>query len=61
MGAKPSRVIICRYCDEPMARSKGLIGRKRTSLTRCRKDCKNCMACIEIDMDGYKQHVKPER
>ena len=42
--------IIGRYCDEPMARSKGLFP--------CEKDCKNCMACIEITDTGERQHCK---
>lgn len=58
MGAKPNRIIVCRYCDESMVQSMGLIGRKQTNLPQCRKDCKNCMACIEVDMDGDKQHVR---
>jgi hypothetical protein len=40
--------IIGRECDEPMARSKGLLP--------CEKDCKNCMACIEIIETGERQH-----
>lgn len=52
------KAIASRYCDEPMARSKGLIGRKRTSLPGCGKDCRNCIACIEVDADGKKGHVR---
>lgn len=40
--------IIGSECDEPMARSKGLLP--------CEKDCKNCMACIEIVETGERQH-----
>lgn len=40
--------IIHRECDEPMARSKGLLP--------CEKDCKNCMACIETTDTGNRQH-----
>ena len=40
--------IIDRYCDEPMARSKGIFP--------CEKDCKNCMACIEVTDTGERQH-----
>ena len=40
--------IIGRECDEPMAMSKGLLP--------CEKDCKNCMACIEIIETGERQH-----
>ena len=40
--------IIRRECDEPMARSKGLLP--------CEKNCKNCMACIEITESGERQH-----
>ncbi len=59
--AKPKALISYRYCDESMARKKGLIGKKHTNLPRCRKDCKTCMACIEVDMDGEKQHARIER
>lgn len=55
------RTISCRYCDEPMARSKGIIGRKRTSLPRCGKECRNCIACMEVDADGKKEHMNVER
>ena len=50
-----------RYCDEPMARSKGLIGPKQTSLPRCRKKCETCIACIEIDTEGNKEHKELRR
>lgn len=36
MGAT-SKPVARRYCDEPMARSKGLIGSKQTSLPKCKK------------------------
>lgn len=58
---KQNQIFIRRYCDEPMARMKGLIGKKHTNLPRCQKDCKNCMACIEVDMDGDRQHVSIKR
>ena len=48
------------YCDEPMARSKGLIGSKETTLPRCKKDCKNCIACIKINASGDREHVTPK-
>ena len=50
-----------RYCDVSMARSKGLIGNKRTELGKCRKECKSCIACIEVDTNGDKEHVDPKR
>lgn len=45
---KVEEYIIGRECDEPMARSKGLFP--------CERDCKNCMACIEITDTGERQH-----
>ena len=45
--------IIGRYCDEPMARSKGLLP--------CENDCKHCMACIEMTDTGEKQHCNIHR
>ena len=38
-GTREPKIIVSRECDEPMARSKGLLP--------CEKDCANCMACIE--------------
>lgn len=46
------------YCDESMARSKGVIGNKDTNLEKCRKNCASCIACIEIDTIGNKEHVR---
>lgn len=48
---------VYRCCDEPMARSKGLIGERRMNLPRCWMDCENCIACMEVDIDGNRQHV----
>lgn len=50
-----------RYCDVSMARSKGLIGSRKTSLDRCNKNCKGCIACVEVDTNGDKEHVTPKR
>jgi len=50
-----------RYCDVPMARSKGLIGKREKSLGRCTGDCKNCIACIEVNLNGEKEHVVIKR
>ena len=44
-------------CDIPMALSKGLIGKKRTNLPRCRKQCGKCIAALKILEDGTKEHV----
>lgn len=44
------RIIVRRYCDEQMARSKGYLG-------NCNKDCRRCICCIEIDQIGNKEHV----
>ena len=44
-------------CDIPMALSKGLIGKKRTNLPRCRKQCGKCIAALKIQDDGTKVHV----
>ena len=40
--------IIKRICDEPMARSKGLLP--------CDKNCKQCHACIEVLANGERRH-----
>lgn len=41
-------MIVRRECDEPMARSKKILP--------CDKDCKRCMACIEITDTGERRH-----
>ena len=41
--------IIRRECDEPMARRKGYLP--------CEHDCRNCLACIEVNRDGERSHV----
>lgn len=50
-----------RECDEAMAKSKGLIGNKYTNLKHCSKDCENCIACIESDCEGNREHVSIRR
>ena len=40
--------VIKRTCDEPMARSKGLLP--------CEKNCKQCYACIEVLANGERRH-----
>ena len=52
------RIVMRRYCDEPMARAKGIIGDKTTSLSRCNE---NCLACIEVEAGGNREHVKKDR
>lgn len=44
-------------CDIPMALSKGIIGKKRTNLPRCKKQCSKCVAALKIQDDGTKVHV----
>ncbi len=41
--------IIRRECDEPMA--------IRKKYLPCSKDCRNCLACIETNVDGERSHV----
>lgn len=43
--------VIKRTCDEPMARSKGLLP--------CDKNCKQCQACIEVLANGERRHWAP--
>lgn len=50
---KDTKVISRRYCDVPMARSKGYVG-------RCSKDCRRCFCCIEVDINGDSEHVNIE-
>lgn len=45
--------VVRRECDEPMARSKGLLP--------CEKDCEHCMACIETTDTGIRQHCNTHR
>ena len=63
MAGTTPKVITARHCDEPMARAMGIIGLKRTNLERCKKDCKECFACIEVDSEGNREHtgIKWER
>lgn len=37
-----------KECDGPMAEKKGYIP--------CNQDCKNCLACIEINGEGERSH-----
>lgn len=39
-----------RRCDEPMARQKGILG-------KCRRNCPQCLCCIEMDEHGNESHV----
>jgi len=55
MGEK--RIVSYTYCDEPMARRKGLIGNRKTNLPKCRHDCADCLACIVVYTSGNKEHV----
>lgn len=49
------------YCDEPMARAKGLIGGKKTNLSRCNGKCLNCPACIVTQTGKDRQHISFEK
>lgn len=40
--------VVKRTCDEPMAKSKGLLP--------CDKNCKQCHACIEVLENGERRH-----
>ncbi len=51
------RIVIRRICDEPMARAKGIIGNKTTSLSRCDENCKDCLACIEVEAEGETENM----
>lgn len=44
-------------CDIPMAKRKGLIGKKETNLHKCDKKCSRCIAALKILEDGTKEHV----
>ena len=44
---------IRRTCDEPMARSKGLLP--------CDNNCEECHACIEWLQGGEKRHWSPKQ
>lgn len=61
MARTTPKVITARHCDEPMARAMGIIGPRRTNLARCRGDCKDCFACIEVDSEGNREHVGTRR
>lgn len=43
-------MITKRRCDEPMARRKELLG-------KCKRNCPECLCCIEMDEWGNEQHV----
>lgn len=47
-----AKTIVRIYCDEPMARSKGLLG-------KCRGDCRGCFCAIEVESNGESAHVNP--
>lgn len=61
MAGTTPKVITARHCDEPMARAMGIIGPRRTNLPRCKKACKDCFACIEVDSEGNREHVGTRR
>lgn len=46
--------IVSRRCDVPMARRKGL-------LNKCKKDCRHCLCCIEMNEWGRESHVDTVR
>lgn len=50
----PPVIISKRYCDVPMARSKGILG-------HCNYDCRRCFCCIEVDVNGNAEHVDLRR
>lgn len=45
--------IIRRECDRPMAEKKGYIP--------CNQNCKDCLACIEVNAEGDRAHVSIKR
>ena len=53
-----SQIIVKRECDQAMARSKGIIGSRHTNIRRCNGECSRCMACIETDSNGEREHVR---
>lgn len=55
-----ARIVMGGYCDKQMALRKGLIGSHETNLPRCEKKCDQCLAYIEIDTNGEKEHVRKE-
>lgn len=61
MARTTPKVITARHCDEPMARAMGIIGPRRTNLTRCHRDCKDCFAYIEVDSEGNREHTRIKR
>lgn len=54
-------VVIHRECDEAMAKSKGIIGKRETNMEKCRENCGKCIACIETDIEGNREHVNVRR
>ena len=56
-----ARIVIGGYCDKQMALRKGLIGPRETNLPRCEKKCDQCLAYIEIDTNGEKEHVRKDQ
>ena len=58
MPAGKKWIVKSRECDEPMARSKGILGGKDKGLRKCASRCENCIACIETDISGERRHVE---
>lgn len=52
--SKDGFVIVRRECDEAMARKKRMLPCEN-------KKCKTCIACIEIDVAGNRDHVRIDR
>lgn len=52
--SKGDIVIVRRECDEAMARKKRMLPCEN-------KKCKTCIACIEIDVAGNRDHVRIDR
>lgn len=62
MSGKKRPPVLSRYCDEPMARHKGLIGNRKPqnqTLKSCNNRCNECICCIEVLDDGNRtrEHV----
>ena len=57
MASGTQRLVTGYECDVPMALSKGIIGKKRTNLPRCKKQCSKCVAALKIQDDGTKVHT----
>lgn len=46
---KEKTLVVNRECDKAMAEKKGFLP--------CNKDCKRCLACIEVNSNGEREHV----